>query len=110
MMLPERLQRALARLNGALDNLEAAAARRAQADAARLNLEDELAVMADDRARLAQDLDGALARGHSLARANGEVAGRLARIGETVRGVLDGIAEPRARPEPPARPEPSELA
>ncbi|MGH6840651.1 MAG: DUF4164 family protein, partial [Methylocella sp.] len=75
--LPESLDTALIRLAAALDRLDAAIERRAKADALRANLQDELAVMQDDRARLAVELDGAIARSNSLELANGEVARRL---------------------------------
>ncbi len=91
MDVPARLRRTLSRLGSALDQLEAAAARRAQADAARGNLEDELAVMQDDRARLALELDAALARERGLAIANAEVARRLDRVEGTIKAVLDGV-------------------
>ncbi len=101
MTLPERLQRTLHRLGTALDHLEAAAARRAQADAARANLEDEFAVMQDDRARLATELDGALARSRNLDNANSEVAHRLERASATVRAVLAEV-EPGSAPAGPS--------
>ena len=56
------LDNALARLDGALGQLEAAARRRIEAERGRGNLETELALMQDDRARLAAELDGAMAR------------------------------------------------
>lgn len=97
LSLPDRLQRALQRLGAALDHLDAAAARRARADGSRGNLEDELAVMQDDRARLAMELDAALARGRTLLNANGDVARRVQRASATVRAVL---AEVEPRPDP----------
>lgn len=89
MIVPERLTRALNRLGSALDTLEGAAARRAEADAARANLQDELDVMGDDRARLAAELDGALARCRTLSSANLEVSHRLSQASVTVKAVLD---------------------
>ena len=91
MEVPARLRRTLSRLGSSLDQLEAAAARRAQSDATRGNLEDELAVMQDDRARLALELDAALARARGLAGANAEVARRLERVEGTVKAVLAGV-------------------
>ena len=90
----------MGRLTGALDQLEASAMRRSAADAARANLEDELAVMADDRTRLAAELDGALARAQTLGSANAEVAQRLDRAGATVRAILAGIGRPSGSSEP----------
>jgi chromosome segregation ATPase len=86
--LPERLDAALQRLAAALDRLDAASERRAKADALRSNLEDELAVMQDDRSRLAVELDGALARAKSLELANDEVARRLNGARAEIKGVL----------------------
>ena len=99
--VPDRLQHALHRLGAALDHLEAAAARRAEADAARGNLEDELAIMQDDRARLATELDAVLARTRILLSANTDVASRLQRASATVRAVLAEV-EPEADPAGPA--------
>ncbi|MGH6801688.1 MAG: DUF4164 family protein [Methylocella sp.] len=86
--LPERLDAALKRLAAALDRLDAASERRAKADALRANLEDELAVMQDDRSKLAVELDGAIARSKSLELANGEVARRLNGANAEIRAVL----------------------
>ncbi len=93
MAIPPRLDAALQRLATSLDQLEAAAERRARADAARGDLEEELAVMQDDRSRLAQDLDAALARSRSLAHANAEVLRRLERVSATIRSVLPDAGE-----------------
>ena len=94
--LPERLDAALKRLAAALDQLDAASERRARADALRTNLEDELAVMQDDRSRLAVELDGAIARAKSLELANDEVARRLNGASAEIRGIL---AETMGLPE-----------
>jgi chromosome segregation ATPase len=83
-----RLDAALKRLAAALDQLEAAAARRAEADAIRADLEEELAIMRDDRSRLAVELDGALARSKSLQVANAEVSRRLERASATLQSIL----------------------
>ena len=91
--LPERLDAALKRLAAALDRLDAASERRAKADAVRANLVDELAVMQDDRSRLAAELDGAIARSKSLEFANGEVARRLNGASAEIRGVLAAAVE-----------------
>jgi chromosome segregation ATPase len=87
-----RLDAALKQLAAALDQLEAAAARRAEADAARADLEEELAIMQDDRSRLAVELDGATARAKSLQIANAEVARRLERASATIRSILSTVA------------------
>ena len=96
MSLPPRLDAALQRLASALDQLEAAAERRQKADAARGDLEEELAVMQDDRSRMAVDLDAALARNKALAHANSEVQRRLTRVSSTIQALLpdDASGEP----------------
>ena len=76
------------------ERLDAASERRAKADALRTNLEDELAVMQDDRSRLAVELDGAIARAKSLELANDEVARRLNHASAGIKAVL---AEAAAR-------------
>jgi hypothetical protein len=86
--LPERLDAALKRLAAALDRLAAASERRARAHSLRTNLEDELAVMQDDRSRLAVELDGAIARLKSLELANDEIARRLNGASAEIREVL----------------------
>ncbi|WP_237477507.1 DUF4164 family protein [Lichenibacterium dinghuense] len=98
MDLPVSLQRALQRLNGAIDALDAAAERRAEADAARADAEVEYAVMQDDRSRLAVELDAALARARALDRVAGEVAARVDRAGATVRGILAELDPTGSRP------------
>jgi hypothetical protein len=93
-MLPERLDAALRRLAGALDRLEAASERHAKAQAARANLEEELAVMQDDRARLAVELDGTIAQVKALEMANDEALRRLGCAMGEIKAVL---AEAEAR-------------
>ena len=93
MKLPDRLDIPLKRLAAALDHLEAAADRRAESAARRADLEEELAVMQDDRARLGIELEGALARTRKLEEANALVAEKLAATSATVRHVL-GLAAP----------------
>ena len=88
MRLPERLDMPLKRLAAALDHLEAAAERRSESDARRADLEEELAVMQDDRARLGMELETAGARIRKLEDANQEVALRLAATGAAIRAVI----------------------
>ncbi|RYB03692.1 DUF4164 family protein [Lichenibacterium ramalinae] len=102
MDLPDRLQRALQRLNGALDALEAAAERRAEAEAGRADAEAEFSVMQDDRSRLAVELDAALARARGLDRAVDEVSGRLDRAGATLRDIVEALASGDAAASGPA--------
>ena len=54
--------------------------------------------MQDDRARLAVELDVALAQGRALHSANCEVAQRLERASATVRAVLAEVEPTRSRP------------
>lgn len=103
MKLPDRLDAPLKRLAVALDHLEAAAERRALADARRTDLEEELAVMQDDRSRLAVELDGAMAKARRLEEANVEVSRRLGETSSTIRAVL-GLDEPGDAPGPEADP------
>ena len=96
MTSPNPLDAALKRLAHALESLEAADERRAASERTRADLEEELAVMQDDRARLAAELDGALARNRALALANADVAGRLDHAEGILRGLLPTgpLAEP----------------
>ena len=98
MSIPMALEAALKRLSAALDHLDAASDRRARADAARGDLEDELTVMQDDRSRLAIELNSALARVGSLDLAYREAERRLERAGATIRAAL---GETGAEPDHP---------
>ena len=83
-----RLDASLKRLAAAMDLLEAASDRRAVADRQRMDLEETLAVMQDDRSRLAVELDGAATRNRALDDATLEATRRL-QIAETaIRAVL----------------------
>jgi hypothetical protein len=101
MRLPERLDMPLKRLAAALDHLEAAAERRADKDARRADVEDEFAVMQDDRVRLGLELEGAALRIRKLEDANAEVARRLGTVGASIRAVLgdDGATSSPGTPE-----------
>jgi len=68
----------LRRMRAAIDLLEAAVERRARLDARRGDADEELALMQDDRARLAVELDGTLDRNRALDAANAEAAKLLA--------------------------------
>ena len=89
-MAAEPLEPSLKRLRAAIDLLEAAVERRARQDRARADVQEELALMQDDRARLAVELDGALDRNRGLLSANAEAARRLSRAGAAIRAVLAG--------------------
>ena len=81
-----RIDAAIKRLSAALDQLEAVQSRRQRADLARGDLEEELSLMQDDRARLAVELDAALARAKALDAANLEASLGLERAGATIWG------------------------
>ena len=83
----------LRRMRAAIDLLEAALERRARRDASRGDADEELALMQDDRARLAVELDGALDRGRALEAANAEAAKRLAQAS----AALDELIESAIR-------------
>lgn len=96
--LPERLpmtedavSRALLRLSGAIDRLEAASLRLRESERIRMNLETELALMRDDRRSLADALDKALAGGEDTRRQLAEMAPRLDRAIEAVQAALQDL-------------------
>ena len=104
MTSPNPLDAALKRLADALGSLEAADERRAAAQRGRADLEEELGVMQDDRARLAAELDGALASNRSLALANADVNGRLGRAEAMLREVVASVRQgDLEEPEPAER-------
>jgi hypothetical protein len=84
----QRLDEALRRLAASLDELETTAARRIEAELSHADLEEELAVMQDDRSRLALELDAALAHKIALEKARDEVLTRLDRTSLGIRAVL----------------------
>jgi hypothetical protein len=83
------LKEAISRLGKAMDMLEDAVAARVERDQDNLETEAEVQRLNADRARLAQELDGAEARGERLQDANREVSRRLVTAMETIRAVLD---------------------
>jgi chromosome segregation ATPase len=91
MKTPLRVDSALKRLSSALDQLEAAQSRRQKADLMRSDLGEELAIMQDDRARLAVELDSALTRAKALETANREVAQKLGSASAAIRSVLAAV-------------------
>ena len=93
MARPAILDSALRRLTAALDQLEAASERLTRAAAEKRDLTDTLAVMQDDRSRLAHELDAALARTQVLQRATDEVALRLGEAAGTIRHLLASADE-----------------
>jgi hypothetical protein len=89
------VEEALRRLDASLRELETALARRLDAERRRSDLEIELEVMQDDRARLAVELDGTAARLRRAETANADVGQRLAGAIATVEAVLAAEAEAR---------------
>lgn len=91
MTTGDQLHNALKRLALALDQLDAAAERRLKTAERRSDMQEEFAVLQDDRARLAVELDGAVARSQSLELANNEVARRLAKARETIEEMMSNV-------------------
>lgn len=84
----DKLDAALARLSAALGQLERTVALKLEDDLSSAELEEELAIMQDDRGRLALDLDAALARVSALEKARDEVLRRLDSAGAGVAAAL----------------------
>jgi predicted nucleic acid-binding Zn-ribbon protein len=93
------LDNALARLDSALSQLEAAARRRTEAERGRANLETELTLMQDDRARLASELDGAMARLGAIESTAADVDQRLERAMNVVNAVIERATSPAVEDE-----------
>ena len=85
------LDDAMKRLENALGLLEATIARRLDAERRRGDLETELQLMQDDRARLALELDGALTRLRRFEAAAEDVGERVRRAIGSVEEVLSGL-------------------
>ncbi|PWB82611.1 MAG: hypothetical protein C3F11_11025 [Methylocystaceae bacterium] len=83
-----RFDDAMRRLSAALEQLETTTARRIEAELSHADLEEELAVMQDDRSRLALELDAALAQKIALEKTRDEVLTRLDRTSLGIRAVL----------------------
>ena len=88
-MVADPLEPSLKRLRAAIDLLEGAIERRLRQEEAQGDSREELALMQDDRARLAVELDSALETNRSLMAANEEAARRLAQAGAAIRAVLE---------------------
>ncbi len=84
----QRLDAALARFDKALEAVEAAGGERRDSTLSLSDLEEELAVMQDDRGRLALDLDAALARAAMLEKARDEALRRIEQASAGVAAVL----------------------
>ena len=84
----EAYSAALTQFSAALDQLERTVAARIENDLANADIEEELAIMQDDRARLALDLDSALTRAAMLEKTRDEVLRRLDVAGVGVAAAL----------------------
>jgi hypothetical protein len=80
---------AATRLSLALEALDAAAERRRDGDRAALALAERVHALDADRARLASELDEAVARARDLETANREVGARIDQAIATIRDVLN---------------------
>ena len=81
-------EEAIGRVQAALGRLETALEKRLRQDAQRTDAEQEFHIMQDDRARLAVELDGALADGRALAQANAVAGKALERAADAIQSVL----------------------
>ncbi|MER2196425.1 DUF4164 family protein [Methylobacterium brachiatum] len=85
---PSPIDAAFARLEAALTRLDAVVARRLEAEAEPDDRDAELALLDEDRARLAAALDAASAQLAAVEATTGVVGQRLDRAIQTVQGVL----------------------
>jgi len=86
---PTTVEKATKRLTLALDSLDAAVERRLDSDRGRVALTAHVHALDADRAKLAADLDGRVAKVRRLETANRYIARRLEAAMENVRQVLD---------------------
>lgn len=84
----KRLETAIVELQTALARLERTVADKLEDELSSAELEEELAIMQDDRSRLALDLDAALARQNTLEKGRDEVLRRLEKASEGVVAAL----------------------
>ncbi|TVR06459.1 MAG: DUF4164 family protein [Salinarimonadaceae bacterium] len=82
------LDEAMRKLEASIGLLEASVARRLANERNRVDLETELQIMQDDRARLAVELDGAVDRLGKVEAASGDVARRVDRAITSIEEVL----------------------
>lgn len=86
----DSIEAASRRLALALDALDAATERRQDAVRGADAMAEQIHALGDDRARLAGELDHAMARARALESANREVSERIVRTIETIRGLVGG--------------------
>lgn len=89
MSLPPRIETAMSRLAQALGQMEAAVERAGGFAQQKANLEEQAAILQDDRARLAVELDAAQAHARRLEQANAEAERRLETIAANVTQMLE---------------------
>jgi hypothetical protein len=82
------IDEAMRRLESSLGLLEVAVMRRLEAEKRKGDLETELQIMQDDRARLALELDGMLARLQRAEAAAADVSERVKRASAAIEDVL----------------------
>ncbi len=87
------ITQALGQLRNAVTALEAVVSRRAQDDRSVETLKRELAVMQDDRAQIALDLDSAMAKAARLDAITGELGRRVDRATTLVREVMGDLGQ-----------------
>jgi hypothetical protein len=87
--LSPAIRQSLMRLRAAVDALEQAEARRRENQRQTGPIETELALMQDDRARLATELDAALARSNRVENLAEDLTRRVDAAMTTVRAVLE---------------------
>ena len=80
---------ALTRLNKALDSLDNAVSSSLDSNASAPSAGEEIQRLAEDRSKLAKELDSSVSRAKRLEETNREVSRRLVAAMETVRNVLD---------------------
>lgn len=87
----KRLEASIAELQTALAQLERTVAAKLEDEVSSAELEEELAIMQDDRSRLALDLDAALTRQNALEKSRDEVLRRLETASEGVAAALGAV-------------------
>ena len=87
--IPDPVSDALRQLDAVLSRLEATVTRRLEAEAAPDDRDAELALLCEERSRLAAALDAASARLEQVEATSGEVGNRLDRAIAAVSGVLE---------------------
>lgn len=93
----KRIEADIAELQMAIAQLERTVADKLEDELSSAELQEELAIMQDDRSRLALDLDAALARQNALEKSRDEVLRRLDAASEGVAAALGAAVAAPAR-------------